>query len=121
LDFYFVSVHAVNRSGVNFRQHAAGRVTENCYAEKRQISVQTQMQRMSYRVVKYRRLLRTTSYLLTSKSPTKKFERQASNRCHQFEYLTLLNTSWDARTSDREGVGEYYVREVVEPVPSNER
>ena len=52
-------------------------------------------------IVKHRAICRKTSYALASKTPTEKIERQASNGCHKFEYLTLLNTSWDARTRDR--------------------
>jgi hypothetical protein len=35
------------------------------------------------------------------KNPKRKFEQQASKGCHNFEYLTLLNTSSDATTRDQ--------------------
>jgi hypothetical protein len=56
-----------------------------------------------------------------SKTPTKKFEQQASNQCHRFEYLTLLNTSLDATTRDYDGIDEYNVREIVDAIPPKER
>ena len=52
---------------------------------------------------------RTSSYLQTRKTLTKKIERQTSTRCHKFEYLTLLNTSPDATTRDQQGIDEYKI------------
>src|SRR5262249_50485673 len=100
-DFYFVSIDAVNRSGVNFRQHRSGRAAENRCAEKRQISLQSETRRMSKSIVKYQGMCPRTSYVLASKTSTEKIEREASNGCHKFEYLTLLNTSRDGTTRDR--------------------
>jgi len=60
-------------------------------------------------------------YVRASKTPTEKIERQASNQCHKFEYLTLLNTFPDAKTRDERGIDEYNLREVVEPIPPDER
>src|SRR5437773_7275488 len=37
-DLHFVCIHAVNRRGVNFRQHRGTRVSENDVGGKRQIS-----------------------------------------------------------------------------------
>ena len=48
---------------------------------------------------------RTVLDIRTSKSP-KKIEQQASEPCHRFEYLTLLNTSLDATTRVRQFTGE---------------
>jgi len=44
-------------------------------------------------------------------------EQHTSARCHRFEYLTLLNTSQDATTRDRQGIDEYYLRDIVDPDP----
>jgi hypothetical protein len=56
---------------------------------------------MSKSIVKDQGMGRITPHVLASKSPTEKIERQASNGCHKFEYLTLLNTFPDATTRDR--------------------
>jgi hypothetical protein len=49
----------------------------------------------------------------------KKIEQQASEQCHKFEYLTLLNTSPDATTRDRQVLVEYNLQEIVDPKPPN--
>jgi len=49
--------------------------------------------------------------------PSKKIEQEASGDCHYSEYLTLLNTSQDATTRDRQGIDEYYLRDIVDPDP----
>jgi hypothetical protein len=49
--------------------------------------------------------------------PPKKIERGAFRGCHNFEYLTLLNSSQDATTRDRQGIDEYNLREVVDTPP----
>jgi len=48
---------------------------------------------------------------------TKNIEHVALVGCHRFEYLTLLNTFPDATTRDRQGIDEYYLRDVVAPNP----
>ena len=50
----------------------------------------------------------------------KKIEQEASNHCHYSEYLTLLNTSQDARTRYRQACDEEEVREIVGSTPRND-
>src|SRR2546423_11821207 len=52
--------------------------------------------------------------------PSKKIEQEASSDCHYSEYLTLLNTSQDGTTRDRQGPTEYTLRGVVESTPPND-
>ena len=47
----------------------------------------------------------------------KKIEHLTLAGCHRFEYLTLLNTFPDATTRDRQGIDEYYLRDIVGPNP----
>jgi hypothetical protein len=56
-----------------------------------------------------------------NKTPKQNIEQQASKACHRFEYLTLLNTSPDATTRDQQGIEEYNLWEVVDPLSPNER
>jgi hypothetical protein len=56
-----------------------------------------------------------------SVGPSKKIEQEASSDCRYSEYLTLLNTSQDATTRDRQSPIEYSVREVVVSTPQNDR
>jgi hypothetical protein len=41
---------------------------------------------------------------------SKKFEQDTSGGCQKSEYLTLLNTSPNAKTRDRQGIDEYHLR-----------
>jgi hypothetical protein len=50
----------------------------------------------------------------------KKIEQEASDQCHYSEYLTLLSSSQDATTRDRQACDEKDVREVVDPTPQND-
>ena len=52
--------------------------------------------------------------------PSKKIEQEASGGCHYSEYLTLLNTSQDGTTRDRQGPTEYNLRGVVDSTPPND-
>jgi len=54
---------------------------------------------------------------LVSLRRLKKIERDPFRRCHNSEYLTLLNTSPNATTRDRQGIDEYQVREFVDRNP----
>ena len=54
-----------------------------------------------------------------SKSP-KKIEQETSNQCHYSEYLTLLTTSQDVTTRDRQACDEEEIREVVGSNPPND-
>jgi hypothetical protein len=49
--------------------------------------------------------------------PSKKIEQEASRDCRYSEYLTLLSSSQDATTRDRQSPSEYNVREVVVSPP----
>jgi hypothetical protein len=57
---------------------------------------------------------------MQAKEEPKKIEQEASDHCHYSEYLTLLNTSQDGTTRDRQGSNEEDVREVVDPTPPND-
>jgi hypothetical protein len=56
-----------------------------------------------------------------TKNAKQNIEQQASKACHRFEYLTLLNTSPDATTREQQGIEEYNLWEVVDPLSPNER
>jgi hypothetical protein len=66
-------------------------------------------------------VFRTILDIAGNNTPKQNIERQASKACHRFEYLTLLNTSPDATTRDQQGIEEYNLWEVVDPLSPNER
>jgi hypothetical protein len=66
-------------------------------------------------------VFRTILDITGSKTPKQNIEQQASKACHRFEYLTLLNTCPDATTRDQQGIDEYNLWEVVDPLSPNER
>jgi hypothetical protein len=55
----------------------------------------------------------------TGPGASKKIEQEASGYCHYSEYLTLLNTSPDATTRDRQSIDEYNIRGIVDQNPPN--
>src|SRR5262249_55334542 len=121
LDFHFVRIHAVNRGRINFRQHRCGRVAENRCAEKRQISLESEIPRLLEMWSNVQGLRRTVFDKRNSKTLRKKIEQGTSTECHRFEYLTLLNTSQDARTRDRQSIDEYNLWGVLDSIPPDER
>jgi hypothetical protein len=59
-------------------------------------------------------------YGMQAKWEPKKIEQEASNQCHYSEYLTLLTTSQDVTTRDRQACDEEEVREIVGSNPPND-
>jgi hypothetical protein len=57
---------------------------------------------------------------MQAKWEPKKIEQEASNQCHYSEYLTLLTTSQDVTTRDRQACDEEEVREIVGSNPPND-
>jgi hypothetical protein len=51
---------------------------------------------------------------------SKKIEQEASDHCHYSEYLTLLTTSQDGTTRDRQARDEKDVGELVDSNPPND-
>src|SRR5207244_11463122 len=88
LDFHLIGVHAINRGGVNFRQHVAAELQKIAATKSAKYPSKVKCNGCLKILSKNQRCRRTTSYLLASKPPIKKIERSASNRCHKFEYLT---------------------------------
>jgi len=64
-------------------------------------------------------MLNNPTNFRASRTP-KKIEQEASNQCHYSEYLTLLNTSQDGTTRDRQACDEEEVRQIVDPTPQND-
>src|SRR5262249_46932358 len=93
LDFHFIRVHAVNGGRGNFSQHRSGRLAENRCAEKRQISLESEIPLVPKMWSNVQGLHRPVFDTRDSKTPAKKIEQETSTQCHRFEYLTLLNTS----------------------------